>query len=468
MPPGRSIDELFPVDPNPQPLAAARSNRRSIDELFPVTPATPAPAAAPRPSFGQIAQERMGSAVEAIPPMMRGVASGAVGAPGDLEEFAVYTAPRALGLRVPDQASFTGGRTLFPTTAEVARMGQGRSTTGPAARYESVGETIGGLLPYGGPAGRALRETGDVLQATVAPSSRVSRVARPTTVSEVGTNIETNIMENLNKLTEGRRAEYQPIFSRFMREGEQQADNIVRNYVDEIEALKQTYSDRMSPQIQSMFDRSIAELTTGRTGRPGIEAIDLERRRLAEMAASLPQQGVGAAERQFANALRDQLTTIIDELVPSSKQARALYQELSAPINRYATRLGQAVTQRAGEFLPDIPRADVADLPGRFFRSRSSINELRDLTGNEQLVLDLARRHVGNEIEGMRSAKELRDYLRTNRDWLNEVPELKGQLERAASNLATGGGLRALTALGFTGGAGAGLYRFMFGGSGNR
>jgi len=400
--------------------------------------------------------------------MMRGVASGAVGAPGDLEEFAAYTVPRAMGFRAPDQASPTGGRTLFPTTAEVARMGQGRSTTGPAARYESVGETIGGLLPYGGPAGRALRETGDVLQATVAPSSRVSRVARPTTVSEVGSGIETGIMDNLRKLTEGRRAEYQPIFSRFMREGEQQADRIVDNYVREIEALKQTYAERMSPSIQAMFDRSIAELTTARTGRAGIEAIDLERRRLAEVASSLPQQGVGAAERRTAEALNSQLTTIIDELVPSSAQARALYQELSAPINRYATRLGQTVTQRAGEFLPDIPRADVADLPSRFFRSKNSINELRDLTGNEQMVLDLARRHVGNEIEGMRSAKELRDYLRDNRDWLNEVPELKRQLERAASNLSTGGGLRALGALGVTGGAGAGLYRFVFGGSRDR
>lgn len=103
-------------------------------------PITPKPSE--RPSLGQRIS------ISAQPePFVRGVVTGLLGGPGELEKFGAYTVPRAFGFqREPQQ--FLGRETLFPTTEEVSKglesIGIRKPTTGTG--YETAGEITGGLL----------------------------------------------------------------------------------------------------------------------------------------------------------------------------------------------------------------------------------------------------------------------------------------------------------------------------------
>ena len=100
---------------------------------------------------------------------------------------------------------------------------------------------------------------------------------------------------------------------------------------------------------------------------------------------------------------------------------------------------------------------DPAQLPGQFFKSRRSVQELKEFSGNPALVESAARRHVGNEISGMTKPEQVRTYLRNNEDWLQEVPAVRQELSQLADRLQRGETTRSLARLGAVGlGAGAG------------
>ena len=117
------------------------------------------------PSFGQrlkqaavpeLVQGRAGATT-------RGLISGFVGGPGELEKFGAYTAPRMFGFEAPPQ-EFLGRETLFPTMTEVQR---GLSAVGfPETQrqykpIESVSEVLGGFASLAPAAGRTLRSALD-------------------------------------------------------------------------------------------------------------------------------------------------------------------------------------------------------------------------------------------------------------------------------------------------------------------
>jgi hypothetical protein len=222
----------------------------------------------------------------------------------------------------------------------------------------------------------------------------------------------------------------------------------------------------MAPDMQAVFDQSVNRLQPRvvRTAdgqeqfiKPNIEAIELERRRLRDIAFGYGEERYSAAQKQFASELADMFEGIITNRVKSGGDAIRIYREVSEPINRYATALGQRVTQRAGEYLPEVPKMDPAQLPGQFFKSRRSVQELKEFTGNPALVESAARRHVGNEISGMTKPEQVRTYLRNNEDWLQEVPAVRQELSQLADRLQRGETTRSLARLGAVGlGAGAG------------
>jgi len=117
------------------------------------------------PSFG----ERLRQA--AVPELVqgragattRGLISGFVGGPGELEKFGAYTAPRMFGFEAPPQ-EFFGRETLFPTMSEVSRGLSALGFPETQRQYkpiESVSEVVGGFGSLAPAAGRTLRSALD-------------------------------------------------------------------------------------------------------------------------------------------------------------------------------------------------------------------------------------------------------------------------------------------------------------------
>jgi hypothetical protein len=429
------------------------------------------------------------------PEFYRGATAGFLGQAGDIVEFGRYTAPEFFGARPtpPEQR-----RTYAPTTEDVSRVLYGPRPEGEPGKYRQAGEMVGGIvgLPIkaGGALVSSMARRAPILSPTRAvetfgetprASTAAEQVARQTgeaaprgsarigaTVSDVGEAIERGVGERLTKLRADRAKQADEAFSRYFREGAKVEGDIIRDYAVARDEIIRAHGGSMSPEMQKVFDDSLDRLRPRITRtadgqeqliRPNIEAIEIERRKLRDIAQNYGEQGFSAAQRDFAGTLADMFENIITNRVKEAGNAINIYREVSEPINRYATALGQKATQRVGEYLPDVPKIDPAQLPGQFFRSRRSVQELKEFTGNPALVETAARRHVGNEIAGMTKPDQVRTYLRNNEDWLQEVPKVRQELSQLADRLQRGQTTRRLASgaakvLGVGAGAGTALY----------
>jgi hypothetical protein len=79
--------------------------------------------------------------------VVRGLTMGTLGFPGALEELGAYTIPRALGFKVEDQPSPTGGKTLFPTPEEVGKWKMLQYEGGKPSKTEEKIEKVSEFVP---------------------------------------------------------------------------------------------------------------------------------------------------------------------------------------------------------------------------------------------------------------------------------------------------------------------------------
>jgi hypothetical protein len=447
----------------------------------------PAPQVRGPRSVREAAAPSLRMQTESTPEFYKGAAAGFLGQAGDIYEFGRYTVPEFFGARATPAEQ---RRTYAPTTEDVSRTLYGERPTGEPGQYRRLGEMIGGVagLPIksGGALigglgrrvqeavrpGRVVEQFGEQAPQTSRAVEGVAGAARPAetprvtgTVSDVGGALGRQIDERLSALRGTRSEEAEKAFSKYFREGSKVENDIIRDYAVARDDIIRQRGGAMSPDMQEVFDKSLGRLQprVTRTAdgqeqfiKPNIEAIEIERRRLRNIAQNYSEEGYSAAQRTFAGELADMFEGIITNRVKDAGEAIKIYREFSDPINRYATALGQRATQRAGEYLPDVPKMDPAQLPGQFFKSRRSVQELKEFTGNPALVESAARRHVGNEIAGMTKPDQVRTYLRNNEDWLQEVPAVRQELSQLADRLQRGETTRSLARLGAIGlGAGA-------------
>jgi hypothetical protein len=106
-----------------------------------------------------------------------GAATGLVGGPGELEEFAAYTVPETLGLREKgERDKFAGRETIFPTVKEAQQLLSKVGIQKPSedvSGYQTTGEILGG---FGTSLPRAVR--GGVRALVGTPSATSEKYAR--------------------------------------------------------------------------------------------------------------------------------------------------------------------------------------------------------------------------------------------------------------------------------------------------
>jgi hypothetical protein len=374
----------------------------------------------------------------------KGVIAGAVGLPGEFINLPGTVAGMA-GFQVPRAP-------IGVSEASEAMFGKPTSET--AAGMRGAGEILGlpsipsiasgAMKTLAGTAG-ALRKTAGAAKSLRPEKAIKSAFGEASSVSAVGEKAEKQISKKLEDLVNTRREEFKSVKDNYLNAGRQNEEAILDNYLSKINEHYAVNASSMSPEEIKLLKESVARLgerpveITGKvseTVRPGFEALEKERRFLDDVTRGVKVEGAAAIPAQFAKDLSKMLEGSISQYVPKEfENFNTVYRTLSEPINQYGAALGQQVTKRAGEFLPDIPKIDPAKIPNAFFSSRRSINDLKALTGDEKFVNDLAREHVATEIRGVDKAEKIRDYVAKNYDWLQELPALRSELEALAGNL---------------------------------
>lgn len=292
----------------------------------------------------------------------------------------------------------------------------------------------------------AAKESAFVLR----PEKQLEKVMKPaTSVSEVGQKLEAKLSDRLEKLIETRSKDFETVKDAYLDAGRAKEGQIRSDYMnalseyyakngskltDDERVLMEKLFNRMAPRAAELGAKEGAQI------EKGFEAIEKERRYLDDVASGFVKpQGAEAIRAEFAREMSNLLEGVIKTRIPEQFNLfNKTYTELSAPINRYNTAIGQAVTKKAGEYLPEVSKIDPSKIPSKFFDSRRSVNELRALAGDEKFVQDVAREHIATDLRNVKDAKEIRDYVSKNYDWLQELPQIRQELESLAKGTARG------------------------------
>jgi hypothetical protein len=165
------------------------------------------------------------------------------------------------------------------------------------------------------------------------------------------------------------------------------------------------------------------------------QALDDVRRSLGEVFRGKPPEGYAAisaddARRYYAKISEIQKNFAGGEAGPQAKllddyaRGKEGLEPFISARGRKATALDRYDDK---QFV-----TDAAALPNTYFKSRTSLRALKQLTGDEKLVEDAALSFVNKKLEGADSATATK-FMRDNSDWLRDLPRVNAQVETYAA-----------------------------------
>ena len=170
-------------------------------------------------------------------------------------------------------------------------------------------------------------------------------------------------------------------------------------------------------------------------GQPvSFQGLENLRRFLRDRAYGLPAEGFDAIGQRQAGDLADAVEAIQREFSPKIAKFLEQYKADSEPLNKFKTKLGEALVGKE-EF--DMTRfaTDPAELANKVFKSETSVKDLMQLLGKDARSAEqFARGVVANKLQDA-SGKDIQKFVSNNADWLNQFPQLRQQLELAATTI---------------------------------
>jgi len=170
-------------------------------------------------------------------------------------------------------------------------------------------------------------------------------------------------------------------------------------------------------------------------GEPvSFQGLENLRRFLRDRAYGLPAEGFDAIGQRQAGDLADAVEAIQKQFSPKITKFLEQYRADSEPLNRFKTKLGEALVGKE-EF--DMTRfaTDPAELANKVFKSETSVKDLMQLIGGDARSAEqFARGVVANKLQDA-SSKDIQKFVTSNADWLNQFPQLRQQLELAATTI---------------------------------
>jgi hypothetical protein len=188
--------------------------------------------------------------------------------------------------------------------------------------------------------------------------------------------------------------------------------------------------------IKRALDPRVVDESTGVvTGKDAtFESLEQLRRFLRDRSYGLPAEGFDAINQQMAGKLANAVEKIQLEFSPGIEKFLQQYATDSQPLSQFKTKLGKAVVG-AEEF--DMGRfvTDPADIASKFFRTETGVKDLINLLGgNTAGAEQIARGYVLDKLRDP-SAKNIKSFIDSSRDWLPQFPQLQAQLQAAAQRI---------------------------------
>jgi hypothetical protein len=206
-----------------------------------------------------------------------------------------------------------------------------------------------------------------------------------------------------------------------------------------------TKRERITGATKSQFDEVrrealgiVIDPQTGVTSKAkvGFERLEQLRRRLGDRASGLPETGFDAIGQQDAKDLKGLVERIMSEFT-GKKFDKYLkdYEQLSQPINVFATDVGQALTAPS-EKIKGAMATQASTLPAKIFSTPENVDDFINFTGgNRTAVENLARNYISAELREKTPA-QIQSWLNQNSEWLTRFPNLNKEFADYARKAA--------------------------------
>lgn len=350
------------------------------------------------------------------------------------------------------------GKEVGPSSAQakyieeqVAALRGGEKTNQPL-------EEVGSLM---GERGRNLMDFGD--QQLIAAQQRAAGVKAPgqaRELADIGGELQGTINTRYKGALETRSSEY--------KQNEERVKNLVNfkegngRYVSQLpeyEALVNELSAKLDSKVTNIPasqqggyrkmvddlrnanpDARYPDLEGGTTTLPdgtspmSFEALDRIRRKLGEAFRGKPAEGyeaIGAAEaKELYRRVSD-----IQKRFAGNGQTKLLddYADRTEGLNIFSSKYGKKATA-LDQYREDTFANDPTGLPSAYFKTRASVQALKELTGSQPQVNAAALEYANKQLAG-KDAAGVRQWLSSNAEWLAETGPTRTLIDRYATKL---------------------------------
>ena len=211
----------------------------------------------------------------------------------------------------------------------------------------------------------------------------------------------------------------------------------LKSYLDEVvkggEGPLQTFS---KPEI-NLAQEIRSELFEGR--KPvDFKLVDNKLRELRQLESARTPEGATAIARERLASAADKIEESLQNWVGRENYPREAYRQASESLNRFRTKLGEALTAReevpfgAATGVYKTPQSKVAEA---IYGDPDSVRYARELL-DPRLVDELGERYAVNQISGKSAAEAAAWRRNPENNFVNSVPGLSNKLDKYVETLS--------------------------------
>lgn len=217
--------------------------------------------------------------------------------------------------------------------------------------------------------------------------------------------------------------------------------NSMPEYQALLDSIKaQLVPGQRDPDVQAGLQKVLNSLSNpdkdvfGQAKPITFQALDDLRRKLGEAYRGKPDQGYEAIKGGIARDLYNRVSNIQKQFAgPVQSKLLDDYAMRTEGLEVFHSMRGRKATAM-DRYDPTQFATDPSSLPGTYFKTRASIEALKELTGNVSLVNRAAIDHAAAELQGA-TGPQARAWLQKNSEWLGEVPMVRQLVDRYATRL---------------------------------
>lgn len=195
-----------------------------------------------------------------------------------------------------------------------------------------------------------------------------------------------------------------------------------------------------SPSIQAGLQKILNELQNpekdvfGQNKPISFQALDDVRRKLGDAFRGKPAEGYDALTTKQAKDLYQKVSDVQKQYAgPIQSKLLEDYHLQTQGMEPFTSKIGKKATA-LDQFRSEQYATDASSLPSTYFKTRASVQALKELTGSNATVATAALEHADKELAG-KNAEQVRDWMTKNGEWLSEVRPVQMLVNKYATKL---------------------------------